>query len=301
MLGLGGLMLSAVSRVAVAGPVQVEAEGYAGSSVGQWTCGPSARANYGGVGGHVRFYADDRVPRPPEEETSNGGALRPDSDPNADPNADPDADPDANPAQPGPPAPAPIYAPTRSEEATLDIEPDGFSIGGGGGGEYRSFTRTRCSEQPCTTNDVIPPSRLLPAGRANFGWDTTYFGSHVGALVFQRWASNTDGSPTTNVLPDSYLRFGRRLGFHGELGFGAYDVSTIFRPGLYGGVGYASGAWAADLRVGGHETFDDQAGLRGDLSARYAISRVVAPGLGVAVSSTQQTTPEGRLFIVFTP
>ena len=103
------------------------------------------------------------------------------------------------------------------------------------------------------------------------------------------------------MLPDIYLRFGRRLGFHGELGFGAYDVSTILRPGLYVGLGYASGAWAADLRAGGHETFDDQAGLRADLSARYAITRVVAPGLGVAVSSTQQTTPEGRLFIVFTP
>jgi hypothetical protein len=282
VLGLGGLMLSAVSRVAVAGPTQVEAEGYAGSSVGQWTCGPSARANYGGVGGHVRVYTDDRPPRPPEEEPGNAGILQPDADPTV----------------PAPPPPRPPFA----EEATLDIEPEGFSIGGGGGGEYRGFTRTRCSDVPCSaTSDVIPPSRLLPAGRANIGWDSEYFGSRVGALAFQRWASNTDGSPTTNVLPDIYLRFGRRLGFHGELGFGAYDVSTILRPGLYVGLGYASGAWAADLRVGGHETFDDQAGLRADLSARYAISRVVAPGLGVAVSSTQQTTPEGRLFIVFTP
>jgi hypothetical protein len=286
VLGLGGLMLSAISRVAVAGPTQVEAEGYAGSSVGQWTCGPSARANYGGVGGHVRVYTDDRAPAPPppEEETSNGGALSPDADP-----ADPSVPP---PHPPGPPL---------SEEAALDIEPEGFSLGGGGGGEYRGFTRTRCHDQPCSTDDVIPPSRLLPGGRANIGYDTKYFGSRVGALAFQRWATNTDGSPTTNVLPDIHLRFGRRLGFHGELGFGAYDVSTILRPGLYIGLGYASGAWAADLRAGGHETFDDQAGLRADLSARYAISRVVAPGLGVAVSSTQQTTPEGRLFIVFTP
>ena len=284
VLGLGGLMLSAVSRVAVAGPTQMEAEGYAGSSVGQWTCGPSARANYGGVGGHVRVYTDDREPRPPPpgEETGNGGVLLPDADPTV----------------PAPLPPNPPFA----EEAALDIEPEGFSLGGGGGGEYRSFTRTRCHDQPCSAAaDVIPPSRLLPAGRANFGFDTKYFGSRLGALAFQRWASNTDGSPTTNVLPDVNLRFGRRLGFHGELGFGAYDVSTILRPGLYVGLGYASGAWAADLRAGVHETFDDQAGIRADFSARYAISRVVAPGLGVAVSSTQQTTPEGRLFIIFTP
>jgi hypothetical protein len=281
VLGLGGLMLSAVSRVAAAGPTQVEAEGYAGSSVGQWTCGPSARASYGGVGGHVRIYTDDRAPRPPEEEPSNAGALQPDS----------------NEAMPQPPPPPP-----GSDEATLDIEPDGFSLGGGGGGEYRAFTRTACSDQPCSsTTDVIPPSRLLAGGRANIGYDTSYFGARVGALVFQRWASNVDRSPTNDVLPDIDLRFGRRLGVHGELGFGAYDVSTIMRPGLYLGVGYASGAWAADLRGGVHETFDDQAGVRADLSARYAITRVVAPGLGVAVSSAERISPEGRLFLVFTP
>ncbi len=283
VLGLGGLVLSAVSRVAVAGPTQVEAEGYAGSSVGQWTCGPSARANYGGIGGHVRVYTDDRAPRPPEDEPSNAGALQPESDP-------------------GPPAPAPAATTPESVEAALDIEPQGFSLGGGGAGEYRGFTRTACSDAPCsTTNDVIPKTRLLAGGRANLGYDTDYFGVRVGALAFQRWASNVDPSPTANMLPDVNLRFGRRLGFHGELGFGGYDASTIMRPGLYVGAGYASGAWAADLRGGVHETFDDQAGVRADLSARYVISRVVAPGLGVAVSSALQVSPEARLFVVFTP
>lgn len=281
MLGLGGLMLSAVSRVAAAGPTQVEAEGYAGSSVGQWTCGPSARANYGGVGGHVRVYTDDRVARPPEDEPSNAGELQPDSDD----------------AMPQPPPPPP-----HDQEAALDIEPNGFSIGGGGGGEHRAFTRTACNNDPCSsTSDVIPPSRLMGGGRANVGYDTDYFGVRLGALAFQRWASNVDSSPTSYVIPDVNLRFGRRLGFHGEVGFGAYDVSTILRPGLYIGLGYASGAWAADLRGGVHETFDDQAGVRVDLSARYAISRVVAPGLGIALSSAEQISPEGRLFLVFTP
>jgi hypothetical protein len=32
-----------------------------------------------------------------------------------------------------------------------------------------------------------------------------------------------------------------------------------------------------------------------------SVSRVVAPGLGVAMSSAQQLSPEGRLFLVFTP
>jgi hypothetical protein len=283
VLGVGGLLLSGVSRVAAAGPAQIEAEGYAGSSVGQWTCGPSARASYGGVGGHARIYTDDRAPRPPEDEPNNGGAMQPDSNEEI-------------------PQPPPRTREPGREEADLDIEPHGFSLGGGGGGENRAFTRTACNAQPCSpTQDVIPPTRLLGGGRANIGYDTDYFGARIGALVLQRWASNVDRSPSNNVLPDVDLRFGRRLGFHGEVGFGAYDVSTILRPGLFVGLGYASGPWAADLRGGAHETFDDQAGVRVDFSARYAITRVVAPGLGVAISSAEQVSPEGRLFLVFTP
>ena len=98
-LGLGGLMLSAVSRATAAGPAQVEVEGYAGSSVGQWTCGPTARASYGGVGGHVRFYTDDQPAKAPApEEAPNAGTREPD------PDAAPEAEVAA--AAPAPPAPA---------------------------------------------------------------------------------------------------------------------------------------------------------------------------------------------------
>jgi hypothetical protein len=283
VLGLGGLLLSAVSRVAVAGPTQVEAEGYAGSSVGQWTCGPTARANYGGVGGQVRFYTEDRVPRRPEDEPQ-GGALTP--DPSEESAATEDVAGEHE----------------REREETLDLEPHGLSIGAGGGAEYRSYTRLACNETPCSAQvDAIPPTRLLGAGRAGLGYDWDYFGLRAGALVFQRWADNDDRSLTAAVLPDFDLRFGRRAGFHGSVGFGAYNLSTISRPGAYVGIGYASGAWAADLRAGGHLTFDDQVGVRGDLSFRYGVSRVVAPGLGLAISSAQQISPEGRLFVVFTP
>lgn len=280
-------MLSAGSRVAVAGPTQVEAEGFTGSSVGQWTCGPTARANYGGVGGHVRVYTDEeqRRPRTPEEEP-HGGAPAPDPDP--DPDSDPDSEPSAEPA--------------TADEETLDLEPHGFSLGGGIAGEYRAFRRLACNTQPCSAQtDAIPPAGLLGAGRANLGYDWDYFGFRAGALGFQRWADNADSSPTAHVLPDVELRFGRRAGFHGGLGFGAYNASTILRPGAYLGIGYARGAWAADLRGGGHLTFDGQSGARADASVRFGISRVVAPGLGLAVSSAQQISPEGRVFVVFTP
>jgi hypothetical protein len=295
VLGLGGLMLSAVSRVAAAGPTQIEAEGYAGSSVGQWTCGPTARANYGGVGGHVRIYTDDQPapPPPPPEEQPNGGALSPDAERT-----------EGTEGTDGAEAP-PVAA--RSVESAppspmLDLEPLGFSFGAGGAGEHRSYTRIACNETPCSPkNDVIPPGQLLGAGRASLGYDLKYFGVRVGAMAFQRWDNGYDSSPSVSVLPDIEFRFARRKGFHAGVGFGAYDASTNFRPGGYHTLGYASGPFAADLRIGGHLVFDDQAGLRADLSMRYALSGVVAPGFGVALSNAEQTTPEGRIFIVFTP
>jgi hypothetical protein len=278
VLGLGGLLVSAMSRVAVAGPVQVDTEAYAGSSAGQWTCGPTARANYGGVGGHVRVYTDDQPAPARPEDTPNGGAMQADVDG------------------------APPVEQVESQAEQVEHEPEGFSIGAGGGGEYRAYTRLACNDELCTPpGNVVPPARLLGAGEANLGYDLRYFGVRLGALAFQRWEHNTDGSPTAVVLPTVDLRFARRVGFHAGLGFGAYNVSTISRPGAYLGVGYASGAWAADLRAGAHLTFDDQAGLRADASVRYGLSRVVAPGLGLAVSSAERVSPEGRLFVVFTP
>lgn len=291
VLGVMGLVVSAASRVTAAGPAQVEPEAYAGSTVGAWTCGPTARANYGGVGGHVRIYTEDKEP-------ANANANGPEP-PNANANASAADPPPANAPAPEPP-PANANAPVVEDDDVPDLEPHGFSLGGGGGAEYRDFTRLGCAGE-CDAADVIPPARLLGAGRANLGFDWDYFGFRAGALVFQHWADNQDRSPTTMVLPDAELRFGRRAGFHGGLGLGAYSVTTIFRPGAFLALGYASGAWAADLRGGIHAVFDDQLGARVDASMRYGISRAVAPGLGLAVTGAEQLTPEGRLFVVFTP
>ena len=78
VLGLGGLIVSAASRVTAAGPVHGEAEAYGGSSVGQWTCGPTARATSGGVGGHVRVYVDDQAPK---SRASNDGETQDETTP----------------------------------------------------------------------------------------------------------------------------------------------------------------------------------------------------------------------------
>lgn len=292
VLGVAGLVASGASRVnAASGPLQADAEGYAGSAVGEWACGPSARANYGGGGGHVRVYTDDAIPKAPPATPPEPIPMVPVSDAEADPD-----DPKTQAA-----AAAAAAEERRDAESFPDLEPRGPSIGGGGGIEHREFVRLSCNAQPCGGEDVVPRAQVLFAGRASFGWDWSYFGFRAGALGYQRWSSNTDASPTSYVLPDAELRFGRRAGFHGGVGFGAYSVVTTFRPGGYSFFGYANGRWAADLRYGAHVVFDGQIGGRADLTGRYALTRAISPGLGLALTDAQQLSPEARLFIVFTP
>lgn len=285
VLGVSGLVVSAASRVTAAGPAQVDVEGQAGSTTGQWACGPTARVTYGGAGGHVRYYVEDQPPKRPEDRP-----MKPE-------------------AEPPPPAATAEHADATGEpaeredddDAKPDLEPHGLSLGGGGGLEHRDYTRIACHETPCDSGDEVPRPGVLGAGRANLGYDWDYFGVRLGALAFQLYSDNEDRSPRSYVLPDVDLRFGRRAGFHGGLGFGAYNVATIFRPGAFLSLGYASGGWAADLRGGIHAVFDGQLGGRFDLGVRYGISRVVAPGIGVALTTAEQISPEGRVFIVFTP
>jgi len=264
ILGLLVLLMSGVRRVTAAVPGQIEAEGYGGESSGGWACGPSARATYAGGGLNARVYPSKAPPEGDADE--DGGAL----------------------------AEQPYHK--------RDLEPEGASMGGGGGVEQRGYERTSCAHDPCGPTDVVPEGRLLVAGHANLGVDWRYLGLRVGAMVFPMWSENDDHSTTAYVIPDLDLRFGRRMGFHGGLGVGGYNVSTLFRPGAYAALGVASeSGWGVDLRGGPHVVFDNQIGFRGDLSARYEVFRGVAPGLGLALSAGKEVLPEGRFFLVFTP
>ena len=220
VLGLGGLMLSAISRVAVAGPTQIEAEGYAGSSVGQWTCGPTARANYGGVGGHARFYTDDQPakPRPPEEEP-NGGALQPDVE--------------------GAP---PVRVETEPPRDAARSRAERLLHRSGRRRRAPRFTRVACNDVPCSAqNDAIPPARLLGAGRADIGYDWEYFGFRLGALAFQRWEDNTTDRRRPTCFPTwIQVRSSRRVSRRAS----ASARTTPRRssdPAAYHSLGYAGG------------------------------------------------------------
>ena len=53
LVALVGLIASA-ARPAASAPVDLQAEAYGGTASGGWACGPSARVNYGGVGGSIQ-------------------------------------------------------------------------------------------------------------------------------------------------------------------------------------------------------------------------------------------------------
>jgi len=188
------------------------------------------------------------------------------------------------------------------DSETVRREPVGASIGFGGGLESRGYERlSTCEPQPCT-DPAVPRPRLLPAGHLNVGHDGRYWGLRAGVVSMAAWSESTDRLPTGYLLPDVDVRLGRRLGLHGAVGFGSYNVPTMFRPGAYAAVAYTEPerGWSVDFHAGPAMVFDNQVGFRGDLSLRYPFG-IVEPGAGFAVSSVKELGPEGRLFVSFRP
>jgi hypothetical protein len=58
-LGVVGLTISAAERVGAGTPAELEGGVYGGSASGRWTCGPSARVNYGGAGARGRVWLSE--------------------------------------------------------------------------------------------------------------------------------------------------------------------------------------------------------------------------------------------------
>ena len=257
-----------VERYSAAVPTEIEADGYAGAASGGWACGPRSTATYAGGGASVRVHPN---PSPANEATA---ARKPNTE------GDQDTEED-------------VREPYR--------EPDGVTLGVRGGGEYRSFEL----DSPSSTGSherQLPPSRVLGGVQGDFGGDFRYFGFRIGGLVYQRWDDHDDPGPTTSVLPTFDFRFARRTGPVALIGFGAFSVPTLLRPGLYTGIGWQEArGFGIEGRVGVHLVFDGQAGLRGDVRARYAIDDTFAFGIGVAAQAAEKTTPEGTFFVILTP
>ena len=291
------LMSTGIERYSHAVPTEVEVDGYGGSTAGQWTCGPSARAQYAGVGGGVRVHplGDDRPPSGAES-AKRASTTRVTSAPG---DEIPAGDPPGEIAE-QPPAPVASPAPPRASAEAW--EATGLELGGFAAGERRGYKLTACNDTPCGSTDVVPPSNFLGAGRVELGYDGRWIGIRAGAMVFPRWAVQTDSNTTVYALPTVDLRVGRRSVVWGSIGFGAWDSSTLFRPGAYLGLGFGDPrSLSAEFHLGANLVFDDEIGGRVDGRIRYALTDLVGVGLGVAGQGGSRLLPEGTAFLVFTP
>lgn len=173
-------------------------------------------------------------------------------------------------------------------------DPRQFFLALGGTFELESSHRTECG-YGCPYYGDTSPSRDRTDERA------THFGLRLGGgytlSLFEFRAGVLTAQPDRDVsyaeplwMPDVMVRFGRRRIGWFELGLGAYDASTVLRPGAY--LGGALGSPAA-LRVSGHLGLHVPNGLccstvthfgfRGELSAEHAFSDSVAAGVGAAL------------------
>jgi hypothetical protein len=168
--------------------------------------------------------------------------------------------------------------------------------------EHKAFEQIDCSSDSSSDacGKAVPPAGLSGAGRAIGGYDWEYFGLSAGVIVWTHYDSPNDAHPTPFLFPDLALRFGPTTRWRISAGLGSYNVPTLLRPGLYGGVGFSpSLGWDLDLHGGAHFGFAEQAGVRADAALRIPIAPRLQLGLGTAVSNytSSYIDPEGRIFL----
>ncbi len=161
-----------------------------------------------------------------------------------------------------------------------------------------------------------PESQVFGGGGATVGYNWRWVGVRAGSLVFNRipraslqcasgepYRENCPAraqydSPEVTVWPDAQVRIGPLDTVHGEVGIGAYNLATVLRPGAYLGLAWANpNGWGVAAHVGVHNTFGNQAHVRGDLAVTVPVHSNFRVTAGGAVSSgeTDRVEPEGRL------
>lgn len=157
-----------------------------------------------------------------------------------------------------------------------DEEGEGTVVILGASGE-RQTTTVRCSSECSADRGVTPPPHAMLGGHARAGYRWRYFGLEGGAGVYQGWDENTDHAPSVAAYPELEFRGGKSgdLAVQGVLGFGSPVVTTIQRPGLYGGVTVdKKDLLGVDFRTGifrqGPAVLDS-AGWRADLVGRVTL------------------------------
>jgi hypothetical protein len=173
----------------------------------------------------------------------------------------------------------------------------GFVAGGGAALAYDHLLLYRAcnlSSSDCT----LPTSYAEGALGGRLGYDWSWVGFRVGALIWIR----PDGSGGAVPFPDVSLRLGDVDGWRVVAGLGAYDVPTMLRPGLYGGVLVpldAAGAergWELDVHVGQHLGMAGLSSVRAHAGLRAPVSAGSWLSLGAAAWMNEVGSgPEGDL------
>jgi hypothetical protein len=121
-----------------------------------------------------------------------------------------------------------------------------------------------------------------------------------GGALFSRSLGDHDRWQVGSLaFPDVWIRFGGRAQGWVELGVGAYDVPTLFRPGAFAGAGITGkNGFLIALHVGvnagdgsfGHDV--RQYGQRGDCAFQLALTRELSAGVGAALQAFGEISAE---------
>jgi hypothetical protein len=130
--------------------------------------------------------------------------------------------------------------------------------------------------------------------RLGIGYDFRNFGVRGGLLYADSPKSRT---AEALVVPDVQFRFGPASRGWFELGMGAYDASTMLRPGVYVGGGAVAGDFTIVARYGWHfatgssgDSIMPFAG-RADLGAMVALLPNLRLGVGTALQNSRGFQP----------
>jgi hypothetical protein len=165
--------------------------------------------------------------------------------------------------------------------------PSGFALTAAAAANLVSAHLEHC-EGDCEGLDPerFPLRRMQMGAGLRLGADWRWFGFGAGALTNYRLEApgQYELARDLPLWPDVLLRFGRRDVLHVDLGLGAYDASTVLRPGLFAGVGVVPVEdWHILAHFGMHQpgAFGN-AVLRADLAVRRGLGQGMEVGMGVA-------------------
>jgi hypothetical protein len=194
----------------------------------------------------------------------------------------------------------------EADDGAATARRDGVSeLGGfallGAGLEVERLRQTACSFG-CEGQSLVPGFQTERhfAGRVNVGYSFELVELRAGALFALPDPNARLAEPL--LIPELGLRLGRRSVGWFELGLGAYDASTNFRPGIYVG-----GAYGSDeiVRVSAHFGVHlpnglccstvTRLGFRSELGLERALTDQLRVGLGAAAYDADVFEGSARL------